>query len=55
VKSGNLAAFPTMLDFLDENDRNERNSIPYYATLGESVTAIPVILPILDRRLKWWK
>jgi hypothetical protein len=22
VKSGNLAAFPTMLDFLDENDRN---------------------------------
>jgi hypothetical protein len=24
VKSGNLAAFPTMLDFLDENDRNEQ-------------------------------
>jgi hypothetical protein len=23
VKSRNLAAFPTMLDFLDENDRNE--------------------------------
>jgi hypothetical protein len=23
VKSGNLAAFPTMLDFLDENDRSE--------------------------------
>jgi hypothetical protein len=23
VKSGNLSAFPTMLDFLDDNDRNE--------------------------------
>jgi hypothetical protein len=23
MKSGNLAAFPTMLDFLDDNDRNE--------------------------------
>jgi hypothetical protein len=23
AKSGNLAAFPTMLDYLDENDRNE--------------------------------
>jgi hypothetical protein len=23
VKTGNLAAFPTMLDFLDKNDRNE--------------------------------
>jgi hypothetical protein len=23
VKSGNLAAFPTVLDFLDENERNE--------------------------------
>jgi hypothetical protein len=23
VKFGNLAAFPTMLDYLDENDRNE--------------------------------
>jgi hypothetical protein len=24
VKSENLAAFPTMLDFLDQNDRNEQ-------------------------------
>jgi hypothetical protein len=59
VKSGNLTAFPTMLDFLDVNNRNEpaacRNSIPYFATHGESVTAIPVILPILDRRLRWCK
>jgi hypothetical protein len=29
--------------------------LPYYATLGKSVTAIPVTLPILDRKLRWWK
>jgi hypothetical protein len=59
VNSGNLVAFATVMDFLDKNDGKrpsaENETGTYYATLAESVRAIPVLQPFLDSKFRCWK
>jgi hypothetical protein len=53
-KSGNLAVFPTLTNCLDESNRNEQPAGTHnYAIAAESVTAVPAILAIPDRRHEW--
>jgi len=54
---GNLAALPTMMDFLDDSDRCERpgrTQSTITKHLENLVTVIPVTLHF-DRRLGWWE
>jgi hypothetical protein len=52
-----FGSISTTLDFLDENDRIEppAGTQSHIMQHLENLSEIPVILPILDRRLRCWK